>query len=232
MEVVIYQAYRLAPKSRALHPAFAIRTSGLLVKIAAVLGALAAVFFLVSYAPSLWFWVSSGGKTTSKILADTAQHTLGANLQAPVRNLDYQPSQDSTLPNLPTLKIVSLGIDTALQEASYDNYEEALKKGVWRVWDFGTPSERQKPTILAAHRFGYLSWSNQFRRQNSFYNLPKLSIGSVVEIDWQQRKYLYEVYAEDKGEAITDYSADLILYTCENLTGPIRIFKYAKLITS
>jgi len=35
---------------------------------------------------------------------------------------------------------------------------------------------------------------------------------------------------EEKGEEITDYSADLILYTCEDLSSPIKIIKYARLL--
>lgn len=232
MEVIIYHAYNFEEAgSRTVHPAFAVRSSGLLAKIAIVFALIGLIFLFISYAPAVWFAVSSAGEEpTAKILAETAQHTIGANVQQFSRNLDYQPRLDTGLPEEPILKIISIGVDTTLQEAPYDNYEQALKKGVWRVPDFGTPAGREKPTILAAHRFGYLAWSNQFRRENSFYNLPKLSVGSVVEIDWKQRKYLYEVYGESRGNAIEDYSADLILYTCEDLTGPIRIFKYAKLM--
>lgn len=235
MEVVIYHAYSLknGVGPREVHPAYAIHASSILIKIAKILCLAGLLFLLISYAPAVWFWVSSfGGESTSKVLVETAQHSIGSTLvQTSSRNLDYQPRLDETLPVEPTLKIISIGVDTSLQEATYQNYEEALKKGVWRVSDFGTPASREKPTILAAHRYGYLAWSNQFRRENSFYNLPKLTIGSVIEIDWKQRKYLYEVYAETKGDAITDYSADLILYTCQDLTSPVRIFKYAKLLT-
>jgi len=89
---------------------------------------------------------------------------------------------------------------------------------------------RTKPTILAAHRFGYLAWSIPYRLKNSFYNLPKLKVGDLVEIDWGQRRYVYEVYAEGKGEEITDYTADLILYTCEAMNSSVRIFRYARLL--
>jgi sortase (surface protein transpeptidase) len=86
------------------------------------------------------------------------------------------------------------------------------------------------PIILAAHRYGYLAWTDLFRRQNSFYNLPKIKVGDTVEIDWGQRKYTYGVYTTEEGTQITDYSADLILYTCESLTGDERFFVYAHLI--
>jgi sortase (surface protein transpeptidase) len=75
-----------------------------------------------------------------------------------------------------------------------------------------------------------LAWTDKFRHDNSFFNLPKLKVGDTLEIVYQQRKYTYEVYAENTGPEIMDYTADLILYTCENLTGDTRIFKYARLI--
>jgi sortase (surface protein transpeptidase) len=126
--------------------------------------------------------------------------------------------------------IPSIGVDTEIQEATLDNYEQALRKGVWRVSDFGAPGENGMPVIVAAHRYGYLAWSNSFRRENSFFNLPKLKVGDTVQIVWHQRKYTYEIYAEGKGKDIMDYTANLILYTCENLTGEERVFKYARLL--
>ena len=65
----------------------------------------------------------------------------------------------------------------------------------------------------------------------SFYNLPKVKVGDIITIDWQQREYKYGVYKTENGEEITDYSADLILYTCINLSGPERVFVYARLIS-
>ncbi len=167
--------------------------------------------------------------TAAKVLVDTVSGVSVEQTLSPVP-LSYQPRLDSSLPSESRLKIPSIGVNTAIVEATYDNYNEALKKGPWRVSDFGTPADRERPTILAAHRFGYLAWSNLFRRKSSFYNLPNLKVGDTVEIDWGQRKYVYEVYKEDKGSNITDYSADLILYTCETLTSEVRIFKYGRLL--
>jgi sortase (surface protein transpeptidase) len=143
---------------------------------------------------------------------------------------EYVPIYDPKLPKTNRITINSIGVDSDIQEATYDNYEDALKRGVWRVSDFGAPASRKTPTIMAAHRYGYLAWTNSFRKTNSFFNLPKVKVGDTITIVWHQRKYVYEVYAEDRGEEITDYSADLILYTCESLTGPVRIFKYARLL--
>lgn len=189
-----------------------------LVKAAKLTAILGIIFLLVSFLPAVWYNVVSGG--AQKISEFLVKPEI----------IDYQPQIDNSLSFETKLKIPSIRVDTKIHEAVLDNYESALKLGVWRVSDFGTPYDRSKPTIIVAHRYGYLAWSNLYRRLNSFHNLPKLEVGDVVEIDWQQRKYVYSVYAESKGEEIADYSANLILYTCETLNSPIRMFKYARLL--
>ena len=142
----------------------------------------------------------------------------------------WQPSLDASLPQENRILIPAIGVKTAIIEKPIEQYEEAFKKGVWRVPDFGTPFNRERATILAAHRFGYLAWTNQYRRENSFFNLPKLEVGDRVTIIWDQRKYVYEIFAEEDGKEISRYDADLILYTCRFLESDIRIFRYARLI--
>jgi sortase (surface protein transpeptidase) len=221
-EVVIYHNYNSSFEP--LPP----QSSGL-VKLAKIFAVIGSGLLLFAYAPSFWYWGVNGLKTSieSFQLSNNEIKSLTTTYQAPV---EYQPRFDPTLPLESHLTILSIGVDTVLQEATHSNYEEALKKGVWRVSDFGTPTDSSRPMILAAHRFGYLAWSNSFRRKSSFFNLPKLQVGDTVEITWRQRKYIYEIYSEGTGEEIADYSADLILYTCETLNGPIRIFKYARLL--
>lgn len=203
---------------------------GVALKLAKFLALTGLGLILFVYAPSFWYGMIGGirGAISNFQLSKSEVESLATSHQSPATSR-YQPRFDPTLPLESRIKIPSIGVDSTLQEATYDNYEEALKKGIWRVSDFGVPGS-DRPVILAAHRFGYLAWTNMFRRKNSFYNLPKLKVGDTVEITWRQRKYIYEVYAEGKGEEITDYSANLILYTCEGLNGPVRIFKYARLL--
>lgn len=172
-----------------------------------------------SFLPSIWHMATSDSGTIEE---PAVKIKMAENF--------YQPRFNSQLPSENRLIIPSISVDTQIQEATSENYEEALKKGIWRVSDFGTPFSRQRPTILTAHRFGYLKWSNLFRRKNSFYNLPKLKEGEIVEIIWKQRKYVYKIYGTGEDEEITDYSADLILYTCESLNSPVRIVEYARLL--
>jgi len=188
------------------------------------------IFLFLSFAPSLWYTIASRVDDFSKAIYETINPEKVERKVTADPVPDWQPAYNSNLSISPVLSIPSIKVETEINEASLEYYEEALKKGVWRVPDFGTPYDRSKPTILAAHRFGYLAWSNLYRRLNSFYNLPKLKNGDIVEIVYKQRKYSYEVYKESKGETIEDYSADLILYTCETLNSKIRIFKYARLL--
>jgi sortase (surface protein transpeptidase) len=230
-EVIIYHCYKGVCKPESLPKKR--EADQLLAKIlskAALVSAIIGVCLLAaSYAPSVWFWANNSfSSQLSQLLgepvvkSDSAFEVTGQS--------DWQPAYDPKLPAESRLIIPSIGVDTPVQEGTADNLETVLKKGPWRVSDFGTPADRKYPTILAAHRYGYLAWSNAFRRKNSFFNLPKLKEGDTIEIIWKQRKYVYAAYAEGKGESISDYNADLILYTCQTLNSSERIFKYARLL--
>ncbi len=203
----------------------------LILKFTKLFFVLGLIFLFLSFAPSIWYSLSSRVDDFSSALLKTVSGKSGTeNKPDAVETVQWQPLFDPKYSRETTLKIPEIGVDTVINESTMENYEDALKKGVWRIPDFGTPVDREKPVILAAHRFGYLKWSNLYRRKNSFYNLPKLKNGDLIEIVYKQRKYVYEVYAEDRGEEITDYSANLILYTCETLNSKVRIFKYARLL--
>ena len=55
----------------------------------------------------------------------------------------------------------------------------------------------------------------------------KTDIDSTVSVYWNQREYIYKIYAKEESTYISDYSADLILYTCKYYNSPVRIFRYA-----
>lgn len=154
-----------------------------------------------------------------------------------LRDLKVERKKDLRSVNLPELdvsksggqylSIPAIGVDAVIWEAETESYEKALRRGVWRVPEMPIPT-LGGPVILAAHRFGYLEWTNEFRKKNSFFSLPKLQPGERIEILWEQRLFKYEVERVVEGEEIDDYSADLILYTCKFLKSPVRIFVYAK----
>jgi sortase (surface protein transpeptidase) len=230
-ETVVYQAcFDDYTKYNPPYEALPKRTGSGLFKLAKILAGIGIGLLLFSYLPSVWYWAASGLETSISAFKLSSKEVRSLSNVDSVSKSKYEPRYDPTLPLESRVTIKKIGVDSALQEATYDNYQEALENGIWRVSDFGTPTNDDRPIILAAHRFGYLAWSNMFRRKNSFFNLPKLNVGDTVEITWRQRKYTYEIYSKGEGEEITDYSADLILYTCESLNGPTRIFRYARLL--
>lgn len=208
-------------------------------KLSLIFSALAAIAIGISIlsvsvpiVPAIWYAIKPDtSRALAKILSRpgvTFGDLLAVSGEKEMEN--YQPPLNPSLPSKNLLRIAKIGVETEILENQAQDYEQALEKGVWRVPDFGTPFARRFPTILVAHRFGYLSWSNSFRKQNSFYNLPKLSPGDKVEIIWKQRKYVFEIYGGEESEEVTDYTADLILYTCRFLESDVRIFRYAKLV--
>lgn len=157
------------------------------------------VFLVLSFAPSVWYSLGAKVDDFSKAILKTILMTKNEEVKPLAQEkINWQPSFNQKLSRETKLKIPTIKVDTVINEAVIENFESALKKGVWRIPDFGTPYNREKPLILAAHRFGYLVWTNKFRKENSFYNLPKLKVGELVEITYKQRKYIYEVYGESR----------------------------------
>lgn len=205
----------------------------LLRRFSYLLGVAGVLVVLVWFVPGA-LYALGGGEGVAEVFArpfvnfGSLGRDSGGNVVEEHRT--YQPAYDAQLPIEDRVMIPSIGVDSQIKEASVGNYEDALRDGVWRVTDFGTPFSRNRPTILVAHRYGYLKWTNIFRKKSSFYNLPKVKEGDIVEVNWGQRKYVYEMYSSGEGEEITDYTADLILYTCEDLNSPVRVFKYGRLL--
>jgi sortase (surface protein transpeptidase) len=187
---------------------------------------------LSSYPAGLYLYYSVIPKT-SKVLAESISQTGKASASSAIPAIvETRPTiqRDPSLPTGHYLGIPKIGVATQILEAPYGDYESVLRKGVWRAPDFGDPTVSGKPIILAAHRFGYTDWTQDYRLKNSFYRLPDLKNGDMVEIVWDKHRYTYQIQKVEEGTVITDYSSDLILYTCKFLVSPIRIVVYAKLV--
>lgn len=199
--------------------------------------ALWGIFALLSSYPVFLYLYYTAAPNVSRALAAGIHETSG---QAAVARVNPAPSaipleqppepkRDVSLPEGHYLAIPRIGVDTVIWEAPTAEYETALKKGVWRVPEFPKPDKPDgRPIILAAHRFGYTAWTQAYREQNSFYNLPKVEVGDTVTLTWDQHKYEYKVTKVEEGTEITDYQSDLILYTCKFLVSPQRVFVYAE----
>lgn len=158
-----------------------------------------------------------------------ADGTQGSQTTAAPTPVPYQPPKDETLPQGDWLVIPRIGVRTQLRAT--DVADEALNEGVWMVPGYGKPGDMSQPIIVAAHRFGWKWWwQSDYWKYNSFYLLPDTQPGDIVEVISDQRKWTYEIYGGEEGQEITDYNADMILYTCKLLDSPVRHFRYARLI--
>ncbi|KKT36226.1 MAG: hypothetical protein UX12_C0014G0005 [Candidatus Collierbacteria bacterium GW2011_GWC1_45_47] len=194
---------------------------------------LAVVFALLPVWPHVYYRISPrASETLASTIAYTVTEEPGTINQpsptltpAPTPTPITLPDFDPSLPEKDGLIIEKIGVRGEIHEGA--DWNTILKQGIWRVPNFGTPDRPGQPVILAAHRWGYLEWSAAFRKLNSFYSLPQLVSGDKIKFVWEQREYEYTVYSTETGTAITDYKANLILYTCQLWNSPVRYFVYA-----
>jgi sortase (surface protein transpeptidase) len=169
------------------------------------------------------------GSLRQNYIDEIAEEALRQQIAEAAYKASLIPPLNTSLSKTNMIRINKIGVDTKLQEGS--DSEAALKKGPWIVNDFGKPDDQFAPIIIASHRWGAIGWSASDRKTKSFLKLPDLKNGDIVQIIWDQRMYEYKIYAGEENTKITDYDADLILYTCKLYwESPIRIFKYAERI--
>ncbi len=176
--------------------------------------------------PELYYTIFAGSAVED--VAKQAQEQQLEDSKEQVKE-PYLPVKNLELPTGAWVSIPRIGVYSELIPS--ESPSEALDKGTWLVPDFGRPGDDKLPTIIAAHRYGWdWWWQSDYWKYNSFYLLTETQPGDRVEVIYDQRRWVYEIYAAEEGELITDYSADLILYTCKHLNSPIRHFRYANLV--
>lgn len=200
------------------------------ISLGIVLWLSAIILALLPSWPHLYYrlFPSTSGTLASTIASTVSQDQTLTNtspINTPGTSEPALPDVDPSLPKENGLIIDKIGVKGQIHEGT--DWEQILKLGIWRVPDFGTPEDNSRPIIIAAHRWGYLDWSAAFRKLNSFYSLPKITVGDIIEIIWNQRPFEYKVYSVSTGTKITEYNANLILYTCQLWNSPVRFFVYA-----
>ena len=202
-------------------------------KLALILTVLAIVGFIVFsifFLPQVYYRLFPA----QVVVTETAQQgtVLGGNFQKPTQQSEgrrYVPPIDESLPDGDWVIIPQIGVRTQFKSTPDPN--EALVEGAWLSPEYGKPGDTGVPIIIAAHRFGWQWWwQSDYGKYHSFYYLPDTLPGTQVEIISNKRKWRYEIYAGEENNAISDYSADLILYTCKHISSPIRFVRYARLI--
>lgn len=186
------------------------------------------LFSFVLVATPIWpyVWYRINPNQTKNDVDNIAKEVSDKQIPSKQQTLIGIPSVDDSLPEGKFVIIPKISVESPISTST--DYEEGLKQGTWIVPNYGTPEENELPIILAAHRFGYANWSNEKRNKISFYNLPNTNNNDEIYIYWNQRKYVYKIYKSEESTYISDYSADLILYTCKFFNSPIRIFRYAE----
>lgn len=108
-----------------------------------------------------------------------------------------------------------------LQIAYTSGDESALDRGAWwRYPERGDPSVGGN-FIIAAHRFSIQPTPGGTIEKSPFYHIDKLSIGDQVIVDYDGKRYIYEVaktfdVTPDQTEIEAPSSeAKLTLYSCE-----------------
>lgn len=131
----------------------------------------------------------------------------------PVERIDAKslpaPSEDRVY-------IPKIGISVPLVSGG----PEALEKGAWhRFPERGNPLEGGN-FIVSAHRFSIGATPDQTRRKSPFYHIDKLAIKDQIIVDFQGKRYAYEI-EEEKKVTPTQVEIEapssqpkLTLYTC------------------
>lgn len=197
-----------------------------LLTICIIGGVISAVFFL----PQVYYRVFPAQVVATE--AATPGTVLGGEFQKPTaetQGRQYVPPVDDNLPDGDWIIIPQIGVRT--QFKSTEDPNDALVEGAWLSPEYGRPGDVGVPIIIAAHRFGWQWWwQSDYGKYHSFYYLPDTTPGTQVEIISNKQKWVYEIYAGEESDGISDYSADLILYTCKHISSPIRYVRYARLI--
>lgn len=105
-----------------------------------------------------------------------------------------EPINMKTLPRPSGNKIYipKIGVNVELSSGG----AEALEKGAWhRFPERGDPAEGGN-FIVSAHRFSLGATPGQTRQKSSFYHIDKLAIGDQIIVDFQGKRYGYEITEE------------------------------------
>ncbi|MCA9372959.1 hypothetical protein KC921_02585 [Candidatus Woesebacteria bacterium] len=202
-------------------------------KVALLLTAIALVGLVVSaifFLPQIYYRVFPAQVVVSE--STTPGTVLGGDFTKPTKITEgrqYVPPIDESLPDGDWVIIPQIGVRTQFKETEDPN--DALVDGAWLSPTYGKPGDTGVPIIIAAHRFGWQWWwQSDYGKYHSFYYLPDTRPGTQVEVISGKRKWVYEIYAGEENDEISDYSADLILYTCKHISSPVRFIRYARLV--
>lgn len=116
------------------------------------------------------------------------------------------------------LYIPKINVDVPVVEGTT---EAALDKGAWhRKPENGNP-EKGGNFVLSAHRFEMGLTPQQTREKSPFYHIDKIQIGEKIYVDYNKKRYTYEVtrkYKVDRTQVEIEASSNepkMTLYSCD-----------------
>jgi len=130
-----------------------------------------------------------------------------------ISQIDTHAATPTPIPGPNRLTIEGTGITGEVFEGADEN---TLNKGIWHRPNTSTP-DKGSNTVLAAHRFQYLS------NENSFYHLDVVKTGDRITLIWNGLAYHYTVkqtmVVTDRAIEIEQPTTEptLTLYTCTPL---------------
>ena len=128
-----------------------------------------------------------------------------------IQSSDISPIQENRL------YIPAIDVDVAIAEGG----AEALEKGAWHRKPQNGDPVKGGNFVLSAHRFQIGFTPGRTQELSPFYHIDKLQPGDELIVDWDGKRYTYEVarkYAVDRYaveiEAPSD-EAKITLYSCD-----------------
>lgn len=151
---------------------------------------------LLSFAPSL-----------------TSQQITGRAPDATQKKLEQAPSPVTG----DRLYIPQINVDVAIVTGTT---EAALEKGAWHRHPENGDPVKGGNFVLSAHRFVMAFTPQGVAEKSPFYNIDKLNVGDKIFVDFQMKRYAYEIkrkYAvKPNAVEIENPSQDakMTLYSC------------------
>lgn len=183
---------------------------------------LCAVVYLVLFSPISVKTISS--KSQVSIETEILKNNLYKHKVA--NSFVYSVNSNISLrTEVQRLFIPSIDVETQI----FDGEENSsLEKGAWIMPYYSFPDQKVEsyPIVIAAHRWGEDGLSYEFRRKKLFLNLPLVTEGNEVRIEWNNKIHTYSIFRIEESEYVTTL-ADLVLITCKYYNSPERYFVYA-----
>lgn len=116
------------------------------------------------------------------------------------------------------LFIPKINVDIAIVEG---DSASVLEKGAWHRRPQNGNPEKGGNFVLSAHRFELGLTPQQTRAKSPFYHIDKLQIGDKIYVDYNQKRFIYEItkkyQVERTAVEIESPSAEpkMTLYSCD-----------------